>query len=302
MTGINHKQAQRYLRAAADGLLRENQRALLDAHLRDCVSCRAEADELNALEARLKKNFQARWDANDGPSTNVMTTIQLRSRRIIMTNRINTALKTVAGIAALLVLIVSLNSVFKQLQENSQQGTIVPGSTSSIPYPITSTQSSSEELSTPDEFSMTVQEAEALAGFDVLEPSHLPEGYVLQDALYNSQAKLVELRYISLPITQDSGGSGLIIVNQKRGSFDLGPAFHPYETPVPIGDVEGVFIRGAYVSEATDGRAYTWDALGEVYTLSWQKDKMAYTISFLGGETIPPIPLAELVAIAESMK
>ena len=219
-----------------------------------------------------------------------------------MTNRINTALKTVAGIAALLVLIVSLNSVFKQLQENSQQGTIVPGSTSSIPYPITSTQSSYEELSTPDEFSMTVQEAEALAGFDVLEPSHLPEGYVLQDALYNSQAKLVELRYISLPITQDSDGSGLIIVNQKRGSFDLGPAFHPYETPVPIGDVEGVFIRGAYFSEATDGRAYTWDALGEVYTLSWQKDKMAYTISFLGGETIPPISLAELVAIAESMK
>ena len=80
MTGINHKQAQRYLRAAADGLLRENQRALLDAHLRDCDSCRAEADELNALEARLQKNFQARWDANDGPSTNVMTTIQSRSR------------------------------------------------------------------------------------------------------------------------------------------------------------------------------------------------------------------------------
>jgi anti-sigma factor RsiW len=113
MTGINHKQAQRYLRAAADGLLRENQRALLDAHLRDCDFCRAEADELNALEARLKKNFQARWDANDGPSRNVMTTIQSRSRRIIMTNRIKTGLKTAAGIAALLVLIVFLNFAFK---------------------------------------------------------------------------------------------------------------------------------------------------------------------------------------------
>ena len=107
----------------------------------------------------------------------------------------------------------------------------------------------------PETFSQTVQEAEALAGFDVLEPSHLPEGYVLQDALYNSQAKLVELRYISSPTTQDSGDSGLIIVNQKRGSFDLGPAFHPYETPVSISDVEGIFIRVAYISEATDGRA-----------------------------------------------
>jgi Tol biopolymer transport system component len=119
MTGINHKQAQRYLRAAADGLLRENQRALLDAHLRDCGSCRAEADELNALEARLKKNFQARWDANDGPSKNVMTTIQSRSRRIIMTNRINTGLKTAAGIAALLVLIVFLNSAVGKLRNTS---------------------------------------------------------------------------------------------------------------------------------------------------------------------------------------
>jgi hypothetical protein len=94
----------------------------------------------------------------------------------------------------------------------------------------------------------------------------------------------------------------LIIVNQKRGIFNLGPALHSYETPVSIGDVEGIFIRGAYISEATDGRAYTWDALGDVYTLSWQKDNMAYTISFLGGETIPPISLAELVAIAESMR
>lgn len=119
MTGINHKQAQRYLRAAADGLLRKNQRALLNAHLRECDSCRAEAEELNALEARLQKNFQARWDANDGPSENVMTTIQSRSWRIIMTNRINTTLKTAAGLAALLVLIVSLNSAVGKLRNTS---------------------------------------------------------------------------------------------------------------------------------------------------------------------------------------
>lgn len=124
MTGINHKQAQRYLRAAADGLLRENQRALLNAHLRECDSCRAEADELNALEARLKKNFQARWDAHDGPSTNVMTTIQSRSRRIIMTNRINTGLKTAAGLAALLLLGILLNSAIGKLRNS-----VIPAST-----------------------------------------------------------------------------------------------------------------------------------------------------------------------------
>ncbi len=128
MTGISHKLAQRYLRAAADGLIRDNQRVILNAHLRDCVSCRAEADELNALEARLQKNFQARWDASDGPSRNVMTTIQSRSRRIIMTNRINTGLKTAAGLAALLVLIVFLNSAVGKLRNSS----VLAGATESI--------------------------------------------------------------------------------------------------------------------------------------------------------------------------
>jgi len=113
---------------------------------------------------------------------------------------------------------------------------------------------------------------------------------------------MVELRYISSITTQDLGGSGLIIVNQKRGSFDLGPALHPYETPVPIGDVEGIFIRGAYISEATDGRNYRWDASADLYALSWQIDGMAFSINFLGGETIPPIQLNELTVIAESMK
>lgn len=119
MTGINHKQAHRYLRAAADGLIRDNQRALLDAHLRDCASCRTEADELNALETRLKKNFQARWDAHDGPSKNVITKIRSQSWRIIMTNRINFGLKTLAGIAVLLVLGLIFSSIIRQVQNSS---------------------------------------------------------------------------------------------------------------------------------------------------------------------------------------
>jgi|CXWL01.1.fsa_nt_gi Tol biopolymer transport system component len=699
MTGINHKQAQRYLRAAADGLLRENQRALLDAHLRDCDSCRAEADELSVLEARLKKNFQVRWDANDGPSKNVMATIHSRSRRIIMTNRINTGLKTAAGIAALLVLIVFLNSAvgklrntsmpasatestgtpqsiqpggliafvslqdggnyeiftmkadgseltnltnnlatdmspawspegtriaftsdrsgdtdiyvmnadgsslsrltndrgyedyfswspdgqrivytasenslnqnerlmvinadgsnkialmdqpgsytflgwspdgqtivyqatnlgdtkdtlimsanvddgigtldgpffegdsgrghyqihwetpeqFVTLSSNSEQstwglwnitrfyttgdssrytsnnppilatsnspivaifdktyvvesqdslswfvydGAPIPSSpwnfsdicktpgdpnlqetshfispdkkhsfvsnycrddngsvsfflmnedgteihqlgvpitnTNSIPgdvswspdgkyvtMPIADRQNqdiylfdiekmlndpstqpvqlttdgaikygaiwqpqlkqepvvikATEELSTPEPltFSLTVQEAETLAGFDVLEPSYLPEGYIFNGASYDSGPQWVVLQFISQP--EGSDYSKLIYIYQlyKHGTFDLGPALHPYETPVPIGDVEGIFIRGAYVSLSPDTTAYKWDASADSYALYWRIEDTAFSINFLGGETIPPIPLADLVAIAESMK
>lgn len=142
MTGINHKQAQRYLRAVADGLLRENQRALLDAHLRECDSCRAEADELKALEARLKKNFQARWDAHDGPSRNVTANIHSQTRRIIMTNRINVGLRFLAGAVLFLVFGIILNAIFAQwrispasVATSTVSPTALPAIVSATPQP-----------------------------------------------------------------------------------------------------------------------------------------------------------------------
>ena len=119
MTEITHKQAQRYLRAAADGLLRDDWRALLDAHLLECDSCRSEADGLTALEARLKKNFQAKWDAHDGPSKNMIVNIHSRSWRIIMTNRINVGFSMFAGIAALVALGFAINYVAIHLTNTS---------------------------------------------------------------------------------------------------------------------------------------------------------------------------------------
>src|SRR5690349_7056616 len=103
MTGITHKQARRFLYAAADGWIREDQRALLDAHLSDCASCRAEAEAFSLLEARLKQGLQVRWRNSDGPSENMVTAIHTRTRRIMMTNRINAGLRTMAAIAMLMV-------------------------------------------------------------------------------------------------------------------------------------------------------------------------------------------------------
>ncbi len=108
------------------------------------------------------------------------------------------------------------------------------------------------------------------------------------------------MRFISQP--EGSDYSKVIYIYQQYGTFDLGPALHPYETPVPIGNVEGIFIRGAYVSESPDTTAYRWDASADSYSLYWRIEDMAFSINFLGGETIPPIPLTELVTIAESMK
>jgi len=118
MTGITHKQASRYLRADLDGLLTDAQHRELDTHLRACEACRVESESLSSLTARLKNNFQTRWDTQHGPSTNVIANIQSQARRIIMSKRIDFVFNFLGGIAALLVLFFVVTSVISQFQKN----------------------------------------------------------------------------------------------------------------------------------------------------------------------------------------
>jgi Tol biopolymer transport system component len=119
MNGITHKQAQRFMRAELDGLLADTQRRELDVHLRECEACRAESESLSTLPARLRSNFQGRWNTHDGPSQNVIANIHSQTRRIIMSNRIRFGLQTLAGIGALIVLGFVINFVFSQLRNTS---------------------------------------------------------------------------------------------------------------------------------------------------------------------------------------
>ncbi len=121
MTGISHKKARRFLHSAADGLIREDQQILLDIHLLECNSCRAEAENFGIFEARLKKGFQAKWNELGGPSENVIKNIYSRSWRIMISKRINTGLRAVASIAALILLGVSLNFLFLSLKKQSYE-------------------------------------------------------------------------------------------------------------------------------------------------------------------------------------
>ena len=148
----------------------------------------------------------------------------------------------------------------------------------------------------PLSFLLTVQEAETLAGFDVLEPSYLPAGYTLEGVAYDLSAQKVAMKYIS----QESGGS--IIIYQQRGDFVSDPAVQAYVTPVPIGDVEAEYVQGAWIYDTPETTTPRWDASADFYSLTWQKDEFVFSINFLGGETIPPIQLHELVAIAEGLK
>jgi len=119
MTGITHKQARDYINAFADGLIQEQERELLNEHLKTCDECRAYAGQMNALESRLRHSFHHRWEPLHGPSENLAQTVQSSARKIAMTDRINLRLKIIAGFAALIVLGIIFGSVIWQLKSHS---------------------------------------------------------------------------------------------------------------------------------------------------------------------------------------
>jgi WD40 repeat protein len=132
MNEITHKQAQRYLRMDLDGLLTEAQGLDLETHLRECETCHADSESFAALTRRLHTGFHSRWDAQDGPSKEIMEHIHSQSRRIVMQKRISFAFNTFGGIVALLVLLFVISSIAAQLQKKSSASsgtqTTVPAS------------------------------------------------------------------------------------------------------------------------------------------------------------------------------
>jgi Tol biopolymer transport system component len=148
----------------------------------------------------------------------------------------------------------------------------------------------------PLSFSLNTNEAETLAGFDVLEPSYLPTGYTLEGVAYDPQTQKVAIKYNS------QQNDGTLFIYQQRGDLLNYPDVRAYVTPVPRGDTEGEFLRGAWIYESPDTTTPRWDATAETYSLTWQMGEIFYTITFIGGETIPPILMDDLMAIAKNMK
>ena len=158
-----------------------------------------------------------------------------------------------------------------------------------------------EEKPTPEPltFSLTVNEAETLAGFDVLEPAYVPAGYTLEGVEYDPQTQTVILRYASPSV--DPVRQGIINIYQQHEDFPKEKDLPSHATPEPIGDVMGEFTHGVWIYEsgATTPR---WDGSADYYSLSWQKDGISFMVDFIGGEGIPNIQLNGLRDIAESLK
>lgn len=119
MNDLTHKQAIQYIHLRMDEMLKENQRSLLDEHLRVCDSCRAYSREMESLPTQLSHEFRTQWDKHPGPSQKVFKNVSIHARRIPMANRFSSNLRMLAGIAVLVALAFVINFVISRLQSTA---------------------------------------------------------------------------------------------------------------------------------------------------------------------------------------
>ena len=155
-------------------------------------------------------------------------------------------------------------------------------------------------------FTLDVPEAEALAGFDVLEPTRIPEGLSFKGAAFESsqwQRKQNTVRiFFSLNIP-GLESNGVVLTQQPIPAIedceicDLVGAGADVEN-VQIGDRTGEYVMGVWAAD--EAGKWIWQHEPYLQTLRWQAKGIAFEMLYMG----PPeeIKKEDLVAMAESLK
>jgi len=155
------------------------------------------------------------------------------------------------------------------------------------------------------EYLPDVATAEKLAGFDLLEPSLLPQGYQFKRAVWADGVA----RLIYGP-TDSSDSSLFIFMGQLSSTQKAGPCSQcppGAEEIVSVGTWQGWYSRGGFSpdSSTTGGPTPTpaWDPQARQWQLTWNTGDLWVNLFYLpssdyGGE----MNKATLLAIAESLK
>jgi hypothetical protein len=105
---LTHLQAQKLINLDTDGSLYDDQRNQLDQHLQGCAVCRAYADDLSQLEAKLQQSLQERWPESHPKEVELESTLadilpQLRKNQMKI-NHANTLRGLGWGVLAVLLI------------------------------------------------------------------------------------------------------------------------------------------------------------------------------------------------------
>jgi len=146
---------------------------------------------------------------------------------------------------------------------------------------------------------ISVAEAEAHVGFDVLELPSVPAGFnYLGARLYGNS---VSIEY------EARGMGGNLFITQSRDGYwqselDWDKVPSDAIVPVKIGDVDGEFVKGTFVVYPNDTVA-TWNPDAAMLRLRWVKDGIWFEMAKFGNvESIEYLDQAGMIELAESMQ
>jgi len=146
---------------------------------------------------------------------------------------------------------------------------------------------------------ISVTEAEALVGFDVLELPSVPAGLnYLGARLYGNS---VSIEY------EARGMGGNLFITQSRDGYwqselDWDKVPSDAIVPVKIGNVEGEFVKGTFVVHPNDTVA-TWNPDAAMLRLRWVKDGIWFEMAKFGNvESIEYLDQDGLIELAESLQ
>lgn len=145
---------------------------------------------------------------------------------------------------------------------------------------------------------LSVNELETQLGFDIKEPTHLPD-------LFRFQGILVYGRSVTFDYQCSCGGRSLEISQQPLS--DTTPAevgAGASIEDVQIGEVHGEYVEGAFIRRYPGTPVATWNSGVTFRTLRWVIGETLFQITSVGGSEghWGYVDKEEMIAIAEGLK
>jgi hypothetical protein len=144
---------------------------------------------------------------------------------------------------------------------------------------------------------VSIEKAEALAGFDTKELPTVPQGFDFAGARAQEGGMTIEYNA--------RGGGGALIINESTQGFmesewDQAPA--EFITAVKVGELNAEIVQGAYVVYAGETTA-KWNPDTPILRLRWIEDGIWIEMARFGGvESIAYLDQDALINLAESME
>lgn len=143
---------------------------------------------------------------------------------------------------------------------------------------------------------LSIEEAEAQAGFDASELPAVPDGFIYLGARVYGDA-------ISIEYEAQGGGGSLNLIQSGDGFIQSEWDRVPEDAilPVEIGEVDGEFVQGTFVVFAGETSA-TWNPGAPILRLRWMKNGTWFEMTKFGDvESIEYLDRAGMIALAESL-